>query len=146
MENSITTCEEFQKFKDINITLLEPYKGYKAKILMKCDICGNEALSTPQVRLQGFRKYGTNGCKTCHEKNKYTKEREQVFDIIKSHNITILTESYNGNQSSTEMITVRNNNCGHTFDITPNNLLFKTKCPVCGIEQRKQSLKQFKDQ
>lgn len=135
-------AEQAEKFKAIGITLLENYNGYKNKILMKCNTCGHECLATPQSRIQSHKKYQTNGCPKCLDVKKYQSQRNEVLRNLEERNISVLSP-YNGNQSTTELITVRNNNCGHEFDITPTNLIHNgVDCSICGTQTRINQLQQ----
>lgn len=93
--------------------------------------------TTPHSISQSYTKYGTNGCPECKKHKLYSAGREHVLKTIRERGLTVLTPGYNGNQYSQIKIHVRNENCGHEFDISPNNLIIAgVDCPICGRNWR----------
>ena len=105
---------------------------YKDKHDITCLVCGTIAHSSIQSRVQTFNKRGTNGCKVCLDLTKYQNNRELFIKQITDNGYEILTPEYDGNQQSCTIITVKRNDCGHSFDITPTNLVHRSViCPIC---------------
>ena len=44
---------------------------------------------------------------------------------------------------ATEKIKVKNNNCGHIYDIRPNNLLNGSHCPICSLNHSRKTAQQY---
>lgn len=147
ISNSSEDLSYEQQLKNIGITLLEPFTRAKAPHHMLCDICGHKWSATPTSKLASYKKYGGNGCPNCKElraQRKNETARIKILEQLTARNITVLTAGYDGNQSSAIYIRVRNNNCGHEFDITPTNLIHNgVNCSICGIEERTHKVNPF---
>lgn len=133
-----------ERLLEMGITLLEEFKGAKIHHMMKCGTCSHEWTATPLSKLQGRRLYPeTNGCPACkraREDKKYQPNRDNVLQLLKDANLTILTPGYKGQRKNVyEKIRVKNEDCGHTFDLCIGNFLhglIKTTCIVCGVKNR----------
>ena len=134
----MTTQEHthYEIFLEKGIILLQPYTKSKDKHKVKCVCCSHEWETTPHSISQSFTKYGSNGCPECKKNKLYGVGRDQILASIKNRGITVLTSGYNGNQYSQIKIRVRNEHCGHEFEISPNNLIVAgVDCSVCGGKQ-----------
>lgn len=145
-----TVHEDYpDRLKDeLGITLLEPYIGAKKHHMMQCGTCNHVWSATPVSKIQSARKFpGGTGCPACQHKrkmNKHAPKHERNLNKLKTANITVLTPDYNGKRGSVyAKIRVRNNNCGHEFDLCVANFLHRKMdsiCVVCGVKQRSQAL------
>lgn len=137
-----------QKLKDIGIEILEEYKGAKQHHDMKCIACGYLYNATPVSKIRNHKLYPhSNGCPKCNIERKGIKHkdvRERNLNKLKTANITVLTPDYNGKRGSVyAKIRVRNNNCGHEFDLCVANFLHRkldSICIICGVKQRSEAL------
>lgn len=121
--------KEFYAIHGDSMTLLEPYTGVANKIKIRCNKCGNIiykragklVLSQPE------------GCYICCGKNHFkTKETlQKEVDKLYPDRYTILGEYVKARQP----LEVRNNKCGHTYFISPDNLLRGKGCAKCTIRQ-----------
>jgi hypothetical protein len=142
------------KLSEIGIEILEEYKGAKTHIQMKCKTCGFEFIATPLAKIQVHKKYpNSNGCDMCRrarEDKKYQPNRDNVLQLLKDANLTILTPGYKGQRKNVyEKIRVKNEDCGHTFDLCIGNFLhglIRTTCTICGIKNRAAMLTKIANQ
>lgn len=120
------------------VTYLEPYQGYRVKILMKCSTCEHEWKTTPQTIQQSNKKFNLNGCPECNYKRRYAEKQAENKAKIPSH-IEVLSD-WNGSrnfQGVEGKIRFRNNKCGHEFESYPSYVIAsKTECTVCGDAKR----------
>lgn len=124
-------------FLEKGIILLQPYTKSKDKHKVKCVCCSYEWETTPHSISQSYSKYGSNGCPECKKNKLYGSSREMVLLSLKKRGLTVLTPNYNGNQDSQSKIWVRNEHCGHEFEISPNNLIVAgVDCSICGKQWR----------
>lgn len=125
------------------IELLEPFHGSKQHHLMKCLICNHEWSATPISKRQAFKNRGVSGCPNCADLARYGDIRASHVEDFTSRGIEVLTPGYDGRlrvdytqRMRDEKITVRNNICGHTFDVSPLNLIQSTvQCSVCATSE-----------
>lgn len=124
------------------IRLLEPFKGAKAHHQMQCIVCGHIWTATPISKRQTLRKNGVSGCPACNIARKdaaHADSRHHSLEELKNRGFVVLSDWYDGRRSSDGMtkIEVKNIKCGHTFWITPTNLLANNvECGVCGPKKR----------
>lgn len=108
------------------ITVLEEYKGSKTKLRCRCEVCGNEWMSTPNNLLCG------RGCKQCGYHKGADKRRKTLDDFVKEmakENPSI--EVVGKYVSTMEKVRVRCKECGHAWDGLPLHLLRGVGCPKC---------------
>jgi predicted Zn-ribbon and HTH transcriptional regulator len=125
------THEEFQKkVNDIfgdKVELLEEYKAFHTKMLVRYTECGHEGYKQPCKLLIG------QGCGKCKgkaiSKAKLRSTDDYLLDL-KAHginNIEVIGE-YKG---VNEKVRVRNLDCGHEYEANAGNILSGSGCPVC---------------
>jgi hypothetical protein len=128
-----------------NIKILGEYKGAAKQHLLKCNTCDHEWYATPGSKIRARKKGGSSygKCPKCNEVQRnqlYERIRSQNIDRVQSRGIEILDSDYDGKRSQKEKIYVRNNNCGHEFFVTPDNLFSTSNgvvCPVCNTEVKR---------
>lgn len=128
------TTEEFQS--ELNsifgvgvFEVLSEYKANNQKVKIKCHKCGNVIEKSP-VKMTGSTK---EGCYICNGKNHYkTKETFQAEVDGKYPNQYAILGEY---ERARKPIRVKNLVCGHTYEISPDNLLRGKGCPRCSIKQ-----------
>ena len=109
-----------------NLTTLTPYKNSKAKILVKCKVCGNEWLTKSNYLLRG------RGCKKCVVlKQRKTKEFfKEEFTKKYENKYELLTDYIN---ASTK-VKIKCKLCNNIWLIKPSHLTYsKSNCPKCSI-------------
>ena len=132
--------EYVNKLKDIGITLLEPFVGSKKHHQLECDNCKHQWSATPISKLQAYKKWKMNGCPNCRDDKRYCEIRDKIIQQLKNRNIEVLSNYRSLSQTHNKLI-FKNNNCGHTFDAYPGNVLYRgVDCPTCGIELRSEQL------
>lgn len=93
-KRALTDSEFREKLKNINNKLepLEPYKGTKTKILIKCKCCGNEFKAMPN-KLLNYR-----GCPKCANinrvKNRKGKTQQKTTEEIKNKIFELVGNEY----------------------------------------------------
>lgn len=134
-----------KRLTDINIELIDNYIGSKKHHLLQCKICDHQWKTTPIACLQSYRKHKTNGCPSCNnirKEKEYQQKRKRIFNIFNQKNIEILSEDYNGNQTTTNKILVKNKDCNHTFYVAPGNVVHNNViCPICNTERKREKYK-----
>lgn len=101
-------------------TQLEPYKGNKVKVMIKCDK-GHEYMTKPEKFKSGDR------CPACSGKCPIHAKKEFI-ELLSSLNYTLLEPNYKYNKDKVKMICDK----GHNFSSSPDNMKSKgTRCPVC---------------
>lgn len=134
------------KLASIGLSLLEPFHGAKAHHKLQCKTCAHIWNATPISKLQSHKKYGGNGCPICTANKKAIKLkdiRSVAIQAIESKGFTILSE-YDGQQTTTQKIEVRNIFCGHEFWSAPGNLLHnEVQCPTCNTERKKANFQKW---
>lgn len=124
------THEEF--VKEIHDLVSGEYKvvgeyiDTMSKICIKHTLCGNQWDITPNKFLRGIR------CPICMKKkqaDKYRKSHEEfvkeVYDLV-GNEYEVVSKYI----STMEHIKIKHN-CGHVWDIRPNNFLKGKRCPKC---------------
>ena len=112
--------EKFEKGKDENVILLEPYKNSSTKILCECKECGNRWKTIPTSLIAG------HGCPKCGYnkiRKKTSKSHEQFikeFEQFGNPNIEILGTYI----SCSFKLQVRCKECGRVWDMSPIKLLY----------------------
>lgn len=104
-----------------NIEVIGKYNGNKVKIAHKCNVCGYEWLTKPNVILSG------RGCPSCANNLKKT-HKEYVAELeLVNQNIEVLGEYVNTNTK----ILHKCKTCNHEWLVTPHHLLHDRGCPIC---------------
>lgn len=132
----VVTMTYPEQLNIIGLTILEPFTTAKAKHRLKCNTCKHEWFATPISKIQSNKKYGGNGCPNCTTRNK-----QQVLQATRESAKLKLMElgfqlvgDWDGSQSTTTKILVRNVTCGHEFESASGNLLHrKVTCPTCNL-------------
>lgn len=139
-----TTYEH--KLLAIGLRLCDPFCGAKVKHKLCCLTCKHTWSATPISKLQSNKKYGGNGCPNCSSKKKDTvldAKRLAAKQSILDKGFEILS-NYDGKQSTTEKIRVRNIKCGHVFESASGNLLHNNvQCPVCNTERKRSAFREW---
>ena len=116
--------EEVFKLTGDEYTVLGEYIGAHTKILMKHNKCGYEWEVVPSSFLQGHR------CPNCFGGRAMKKDtsifKEEVYKLT-SDEYTVLGE-YIG---AFDKILMKHNECGHEYEVLPNNFLQGVRCPYC---------------
>lgn len=119
------------------LTIIGPFTTTKAKHTLQCDKCNNVWEATPISKVQAYKKYGTNGCPKCNLAKKSDivgTKRDVARQKLTDKGFEVLSE-WDGSQSTTYKILVRNIKCQHEFESAPGNLLHRdVQCPVCNLE------------
>lgn len=114
-----------------DFVLLTPYTKNSAKIKLLHKPCGNiiEKTAAKMINKQA------EGCYICSGKNwhKTTESFQKELDEKFPGRYTVLTEY----KKAREKLLVRNNECGHEYMISPDNLLRGKGCPLEGIKNSK---------
>ena len=123
------------------IKLLDPFVGARVHHKMQCLVCDHIWSATPLSKSQTFKKYGRSGCPACADAardDKHADARRRNLLAIAEKNLIVLSPGYDGRREvDGEKIEVHNTVCGHTFSITPANLLSTdVVCSVCGTADR----------
>ena len=127
--------EIVEKFGE-DYEVLGEYKNCSTPIKMKHLECGHEWEVPPHLILI------SRGCPKCSLKQKILAQRkshetfENEIKELYEGKITLL-ERYIDNRTK---IRVRNNECGHEWDITPSNLLRKRNCPFCNYSKGEEEI------
>lgn len=139
MKKTKRTHEEFlSELAEVNadIEVLENYVRLMEPILCRCRVCGKEWKAYPGNLLRG------HGCPVCARRKSSasrTKSHDQFIGEMKSINPNIeILEKYQG---AFEPIECRCNTCGHTWKVSPTNLLSGRGCPECAKETRGERIK-----
>lgn len=121
------------------IKILTEYQNNLTKILIKCNVCGNEEYKLPTKLLNGQL------CSIC-SRNKLSNERRKTTqkykeDLIKKgiKHIELLEEYKN----SKTKIKVLNKNCNHIYYSLPGNVLKGVGCPICHGIKNNDSFKEI---
>ena len=134
--NHRTTEEEFKKKLNNkfggSLSYVSGLKTTHEKCLIKCNNCGLEFEATPLNLITGS-KYGCPECALNNRAAKRTfslRDSQERLDKITNHNLKIT----GGYQSASQKCLLECKHCGHTFESTIVNLLYKKNgngCPKC---------------
>lgn len=141
-KSRMKTNEEFLKeVYDLvgdEYTFLEKYKGARAPIKYRHNVCGNVYKRKPNHFL-------TSGgiCPECHGGGKdiTTEKFKERLEKARGDEYTLLGEY----KTSHDKILFRHNVCGKEFEMVPNHMLGGTGCPHCFGKFRK-TTEQYKDE
>lgn len=130
-----------EQLKKVGILLLEEFKTAKAYHNMQCMKCLHVWSSTPISKLQSYRKYKTNGCPICNKKridDTIEKKRAVFLQKIHDRGFEILSP-YDGNQNTTDKVTVKKIKCGHIYDMAPGNIIHRQViCQICNTVKKRE--------
>lgn len=124
-----SSTEEFRKrLEDIHgnqFELLSEYVNNETKVQLRCRKCGNIIFKRPSKIV--CRPY--EGCYVCSGKNRYkTKESlQREVNALYPAEFLVLGD-YIGARKKT---LVKRIPCGHTYEVSPDNLLRGKGCPKC---------------
>ena len=126
--------EQFKKQLAVSrstVTPLEPYVGSRAKILMRCDICGHTWKASPSSILNNPER-----CPNCWEMRRgisaIKSNAEFLSDLAKVNPYVLPLELY---KKSKEPLRCRCELCGCEWMTTPSALLRGNGCPACNHSQ-----------
>lgn len=115
--------------------IVKNYRGWKEKITVKCNVCGNSWETTPSLLKQGY------GCPFCKkeklkklQENKKLRTKESLKEEIEkihgkeSFDLTNLIENYEGSDIKTKIFC---NQCRQWFETTAHRLKKGNGCPNC---------------
>lgn len=122
------TKEQFiSELSDSNIEVLGDYVSTHAKILVRYKDCQHEELKRPSKLLAGQR---CGKCAGKHISQTKTKSVQQFKDSLAEKGLLHLEliGEYHGVKKK---ISVKNNLCGHVYEVSANNVLQGSGCPVC---------------
>lgn len=135
--NQHKSNDEFvEQLSTINptITPLEEYSTSKARIMFRCETCGNEWSTAAANVLSG------RGCPECGKLTSAAKRRKttkQVIAELAEKNPTIqMTGEY---RYAREKTTFRCLKCGDEFEATPDNMLRGKGCPKCRYKRARET-------
>lgn len=132
MSRRITTSEFKSRLDKIykgQFELLSEYVNNETKVSLRCNKCGNIIQKKPS-KMTGSAK---EGCYICSGKNHHkTKESLQSeVDAKYPGTYKVLSNYINARTP----ISVERIRCGHTYDVSPDNLLRGKGCPRCSMRQ-----------
>lgn len=131
-QNRRTTSEFQNLLNDIfdnQFDVLSEYINNETKVKLLCKKCGHVIEKMPSKMTGKARE----GCYICSGKNHF-KTREILqneVDIKFPNTYQILGEYVKARQP----LQVQRLDCGHVYDVSPDNLLRGKGCPRCGIRQ-----------
>ena len=121
--------KEFYEIHGDNLTLLETYTKRSEKLKVKCNKCGNI------IYKQACKMIGPTpeGCYICSGKNHFKTKETLQDEVDKLYpNKYIIVGEYVKARQPLEII---NKKCGHSYYISPDNLLRGKGCAKCTIRQ-----------
>lgn len=148
MPTSIDTTYVDQLIQ-LNIKLLESYKGAKTHHQMECMVCNHHWTATPISKVHNFKKWGKGGCPLCTAQDKKTnvssnkdilvKQIEDLgYKIIDDGGFTYHANSYKN------VFLLHRPACGHTFSSNPRNVARQQAvCPVCNAARKRIQFQQW---
>lgn len=135
-----TNTEFNEEIAQFDLETVTPYKNMKTNILVKNSICGHTYDVNP-----GHLLYDNIGieCKICTNSMSI---KNRFFSELINNNIE-LKEEYTTCQDTLE---VKNNNCGHEYNVIPNNLvcgdsglICRTCSPLVRVSKGEQEIYEF---
>lgn len=127
---------------EAGLELIEPYVSARVKRDMRCLLCGGICNATPLSKVQNYKKTQAKGCPICTHAAKYADKKQAAIRKIESKGLEILTEDYDGSQTTAYKILVYRPACGHEFESAPGNLIHRdVTCPICNNAIKAATLK-----
>lgn len=134
MSKKLTTSDFQNRLNEIygdQFIVKSDYINNVTKIDILCTHCGNVIQKSP-VKMTGVTR---EGCYICSGKNHYkTKETLQSEVDKKFPDSYIIIGEY---IKAREPLAVKRTQCGHVYNVSPDNLLRGKGCPRCSIRQSK---------
>lgn len=126
------------KISNNYISLLEEYENSRKKILVKCNMCGNQYRMLPHNILKGQK------CKKCYSKEQTRTHEDFVQEVQKIHKNIKITKPY---INSTTNVSCECISCGYKWEAHPNNLLRGYGCARCAghIKTHEDFIKKFNE-
>lgn len=133
-----------QRLREINLKLLEPYKGAKVHHSIGCLTCDHVFIATPISKLQNFKRTNAKGCPLCARHREISKaelSRAKNKQLLKDKGLTVHTP-WTGQRVADKyntqiVLEVTQEKCGHTFTASAINLICTPMtCSVCGRKER----------
>ena len=109
--------------------VMSEYVNNCTKIKIKCNVCGNIFEKTP-VKMTGV---AHEGCYICSGKNKHKTTASFKKEVEDKYPDTY--EIMGEYQNARKPLKVHRKTCGHTYMVSPDNLLRGKGCPHCTIRQ-----------
>lgn len=132
MSKRITTEEFKDRLYSLygdRFTLLSEYTNNHTKVELICNTCGAHIFKRPCKMTNTTME----GCYVCAGKNSYkTKDALQHEADIKYPGRYLIIGEY---VRARAPLRIMNNECGHEYNISPDNLLRGKGCPRCGMRQ-----------
>ena len=131
MKSNEEFIRDLKRSQGDKFTPLESYKGNTVKIKFKCNICNNIWSATPANIYKKIK-----NCPECSKEakvNSLTSTNDEFILKAKSilgkkfYDYEILSEYKKSNLK----IKVKHKECGHIWEITPNNFIRIVTCPKC---------------
>lgn len=119
----------FEKFKD-EYTILKGYSSSKKNIEVIHNLCNTEYSVSTRNFLLG------SSCKKCSNYQRtLIKNNEELVERMKEivGNEYVFLEEY---KSSKEKLKIVHNRCETIYEVSPDNFLRGTRCPICAHEKR----------
>ena len=123
-----------------DLTVLESKETYintKNKIKVKCNICGYEFYTRPNLIITQH-----TGCAKCKKNLKYT--NETIDEKLKSINSNLIRiDNYINNHTK---INFKCNKCGYIWNVKPLKILEGRRCPHCSIPELEYKIEKLLDE
>lgn len=123
------------------VEILTEYKTNKDKVLARYKKCGHEDWKVPSKILAGQR---CGQCRAKRVSEAKTKTQEYFEQRLKKTNSDLeVLSRYRGLR---ENIKVKNNKCGHIYEVLANNIAHGSGCPVChGMKDTSEFIQEIND-
>lgn len=121
--------KEIQMATNDAFDVVGTYEANNIPVALRCHTCGNIIYKRPSKMICTH----PEGCYICNKKNKHkTTESFRAEVEAKFPGVYDIIGEY---KKAREHITVCRLECGHIYDITPDNLLRGKGCPLCSRKQ-----------
>lgn len=128
-----------QRLLEIDLRIIGPYCGAKIHHQLQCLHCNHTWSATPLSKLQAHKKHGNNGCPNCamlRKEERLQDTRARILDKFKELNLEVLSDWYNGEQTTTKKVVFRSSTCGHVFESAPGNVIHNgVRCTICAADR-----------
>ena len=122
MKSHAQYLKELKEIHGGDIIPVEEYKGCRKRIKHRCDVCGHIWCVTPQTPLGGY------GCPKCAGNIKKTHDK-YLSEVTELHGEDV--KVIGGYDGLATKIKHECGFCGHTWFVTPRNILGGRRCPEC---------------